>query len=234
MSKVDRIYNKQLKQIQKAHKPEKWDRRHPYNWKKEWGPFIKYDADWDGAYLLDLIIFKLEKMYIGLDNYSNEVRQDLDKRLAVIKETIDLGKKIQTYDYYKGSHDFSHEHTTHYVLIYKHKNTEVVGKGKFKIQLYKNEELLYKMPRPKMKSLDEEVDSEIKTQDWMGSKSAYKWAEENGYDKKDIHLAYSGEWDDPKNHDEWLKMAKAERKAEQKDIDRFFKLISRHYQEWWW
>ena len=219
-----RLFYSRLAEIQKAHKPDKHEARNSYNWKKEWGPFIKYDADWDGAYFLDLVIYKLEKMYAELDIFSDEIRETLDPKLVKLKEAIDLGKKIQTYDYYKESHDFSHEHTTHYVLIYKHKNTEVVGKGKLKIQLYKDEELLYKMPRPKMKNLDEEVEYEIKTKDWMGF----------GYDKKDIHLASSGEWDDPKNHDEWLKIMDEESKTEQKDIDDFFQLIARNYREWWW
>ena len=226
-------FSRRLRVIQKEHTPDKWEARASYNWKKEWGPFIKYDADWDSAYLLDLIIYKLEKMYIELDIFSNEVREDLDPKLAKLKETIELGKKIQTFDYDTESHAFSSEHVTHYVLIYKHTGAETTGEGKIKFQTYKNEELIHKLPRPKM-SIEEEVDYEIRTRDWMGSETAYKWAEDNGYNRKDIHLAYSGEWDDDKNHDEWLKILKKEQKALQKDKDDFFKLISRNCSEWWW
>jgi len=229
-SKKQKLFNKKLKEIQKAHKPGKHEARKPYKWKREWGPFIKYDADWDGDYLLDLIIFKLEKMYLELDIFSNEIREDLDPKLKVLKETIDLGKKIQTFDYETESTAFSNEHMIHYVLIYKHTktSTQKVGK-KFSLQYYKDEELLYKMPRPKT-TLEEEV----KTGDWMGSKTAMKWAVDNGYDPKDIHLAYGAEWDDQKNHDVWIKILQKEGKDLQKDRDMFFKNISRNYREWWW
>ena len=207
----------------------KAEARKPYNWKKEWGPFIKYDADWDGAYLLDLIVYKLEKMYTELDIFSDEVRESLEPKLAKLKEAIELGKKIQTHDYDEESYKFSKEHTQHYILIYKHEGTRTVGEGKIKFLAWDKEELLYKMPKPKMT-----VEEEIETRNWMGSETAYKWAKEQGYDRKDIHLAYGADWDDPANHDKWLDIMQKEREALQKDRDTFFLLVSRNYSEWWW
>lgn len=226
MSAKDRLFYKKLKDIQKAHKPDKWEARHPYNWKKEWGPFIKYDADWDGAYFLDLVIYKLEKMYIALDIYSDEVRDSLDKNLAILKKTIDLGKKLQTHDYYVGSHEFSEEHCFHFVYIYD-------NEGKTGIEALRSKKLLAKVPQKRIK-LDEANAEEITVDDLLGDKLANKWVAENGYTKQQVHYAYGGEWDDPKNHDVWLKMVKQEGKTEQKDMDDFFKLISRNLRKWWW
>lgn len=222
MSKVDRIYNKQLKQIQKAHKPEKWERRRPYNWKKEWGPFIKYDADWDGAYLLDLIIFKLEKMYIGLDNYSNEVREDLDKRLAVLKKTIELGKKLQTYDYDEDYHQWGKIHCAHVILVYKRSDGFLKGKPIHKFVHWQAEE--------------EKEDQDVyeRLEGYFGRKEVDQWAKENGYDPKELSIAYSGEWDDKANYKIWKKKVRECNRIEQKDTDEFFKLISRNYRGWWW
>ena len=224
-----RLFYKRIKEIQEAHKPSKVEARKPYNWKKEWGPFIKYDADWDGGYFLDLVIYKLEKMYAELDIFSNEYKPNLDKKLEVLKKTIELGKKIQTFDYGEEDHKFSKEHTQHYILIYKHEGARTVGEGKIKFLAWDKEELLYKMPTPEMT-----VEEENKTRNWMGSETAYKWAEENGYDRKDIHLAYGAEWDDPANYDKWLEIMEEENKAKQKDKDDFFLLISRNYRDWWW
>ncbi len=213
-----------LKAIQLEHTPSKHEARHPYNWKKEWGPFIKYDADWDGAYFFDLIIYKLEKMYISLDIYSDEVRESLDKSLAILKETINLGKKIQTFDYYTESSRFADEHCYHYVYIYD-------NEGKTGMEAMLGKKLLVKVPQERP---DFNEESKITVEDILGDSAANKWLEEHGLDKTQVHYAYGGEWDDEKNHDEWLKITKKEGKAEQKDIDTFFKMIARNYRRWWW
>ena len=218
MDKEDKLFYKKLKEIQQAHKPEKWEARDPYNWKKEWGPFIKYDADWDGAYFLDLIIYKLEKMYLALDIYSSEVRESLDKNLAILKKTIDLGKQIQTKEYFEESHKFGRIHCAHVILIYR--------------EGYLHEEPIHKIIRWHKDDDEESLDNCL--EDYFGTKEVNTWAKENGYNPKQLTKAYSGQWDDIKNHDIWLDMVKKEGKAEQKDIDDFFKLIAKNYRKWWW
>lgn len=215
MDKKDREYYKRLKELNKAHKPEKWDARKPYNWKKEWGPFIKYDGDWDGSYLLELIIYKLERMYLALDVYSFEVRESLDKRLKTLQDTIDLGKKIQTFDYYTESDDFSKEHCFHYVYIY---DAHVP---------WSERTLLAKVPQVR------DPDN-IDLKYILGDSLAYEWVEANGYTKDQVQFLYGGEWDDHSNHDVWMNIIKKEAKAEQKDIDTFFKLIAKNYKGWWY
>ncbi len=218
MDKKDKEFYSRLKEIQKAHKPAKWEARNPYNWKKEWGPFVKYDADWDGAYLLDLIIYKLEKMYIALDVYSNEVRESLDPKLVKLKETIDLGKKLQTYKYDREYHDWGKIHCAHVVLVYK-KGESLKGNPIHKfIYWYKPEE---------------ENEDKDYFEDYFREKEVKQWAKENGYDRKNLTIAYSGEWDDKENYKVWKKLSKKCQKEEQADIDKFFKLISRNYSQRW-
>ena len=220
MDKKDVLFNHRLKAIQLAHKPNKWEARNPYNWKKEWGPFLKYDADWDGAYLLDLIIYKLEKMYIALDIYSDEVRDSLNPKLKVLKDTIELGKKLQTYDYDTDYHAWGLKHCAHVIYIYK-KGEFIKGQPIHKIVQWHKDDV-------------DDEDPFDRLEDYFGTKAVAEWAKENGYDRKDLTTAYGGEWDDKANYKIWKQKVKAAAKAEQKDIDEFFKLIARNYRGWWW
>ena len=220
MNKTRKLYNKKLKEINKAHQPEKYNRRKPYNWKKEWGPFIKYDGDWDYAYFLDLIIYKLERMYLALEVYSSEVEESLNKKLKVLKEIIDLGKKIQSYKYEEPSYNFLQDHTKNYVLIYKHSKVETIGKGKFKLECYKDTKLLHKLYLSKSET------------NLLGA--GLTWALTNGYKKKDVNFAYGSEWDSAESRTKWLELSDKATKEKQKDTDKFFKLISKHYESWWY
>lgn len=219
MDKQDTMYYKRLKALQIDHKPNKWEARHRYNWKKEWGPFIKYDADWDGSYLLELIIYKLEKMYIGLDVYSDEVREDLNKRLETLKKTIDLGKKIQTYNYDAEYTNWAKIHCAHVILIYKRGSRD-------------DKDILHRIVHWYDPEQDEKED--IYLDRYFGNQEVHKWAKENGYTMADLSIAYTGEWDDVKNYKIWKQKVKEAAKVEQKDIDEFFKLIARNYRGWWW
>ena len=223
MDKQDRLFYKKLKEIQLAHKPEKHEAIKPYNWKKEWGPIVKYDADWDGCYLLDLIIYKLEKMYLGLDIYSNEVRRDLDKKLKILRETIDLGKKVQSYNYYSKSRKFVEEHCAHVILIYEIGKSTSKDKPLHKIIKWKKDKKYLESSDPK-----DFIDN------YFGETEVKNWALENGYDPKTLTKAYTGQWDYDSNHDIWVDMMKSEEKEEQKDTDNFFKLIAKNYRNWWW
>lgn len=214
-----KLFNKELKRIHKEHTPDKCDKIKHYNWRKEWGPFIRYQGDWDGFYLLELIIYKLERMYADLDIFSDEVREDLNKRLLVLQETIDLGKKIQTYDYHVEEQQWRDVHCAHVINIYK--------KGYF----FK-EEPIHKLI--KYKSKENDTDSYNPLDDFSGEKAVKEWAEKNGYKREDLSISYSGEWDNQENYKIWKKLIKKCNKAEQDDTDKFFKLISRNYRGWWW
>lgn len=221
MKNTKKEYYKRLAAIQKEYAPEKGDIRKPYNWKKEWGPFIKYDADWDGTCLLQLILFKLEKMYIGLDTYSDEVRESLDLKLAKLREAIDLGKKVQTYKYDKECDEWSDAHCAHVIFIHK-KGESVRSEPLHKIVHWFNE----------VKENSKDVNDRL--EQYFARKEVQQWAKENGYNSKDISVSYGGEWDDEANREVWRRMLKKARKAEQADIDKFFKIIARNYPSWWW
>lgn len=227
MSKADREYYKRLAAVQKEYTPEKWDARKPYNWKKEWGPFIKYDADWDGEYFLDLTLFKLEKIYISLDIYSDEYRRDLNKKLKILRQIINLGKQLKTKDYYVESSNFSEEHFTHLVYIYEKQSKE-------NIQLTKDDKLLATVPSSRTSVEDIADGDELSADELLGALNAIEWIKENGYTRDQVHFLYGGEWDTPENRELCHKMAKKEARQEQKDTDQFFKLISRNYRDWWW
>ncbi len=217
--KKNKDFLTKIKQLNKEHKPGDVKPAVNKQWKKEWGSFIKYDQDWDGAYLLDLIIYKLEKMYFALDIYSNEVREDLDPKLAVLKETIQLGKKLQTYDYNKESFRFSEEHCAQIVYIYDRE-------GKSESDPLSSMKLLAKVARSKFN-----IDN---LSDLFGSALADQWIKEHGYTKEQVLYAYGGEWDDPNNQKAYIKMVKQEAKNEDKDTVKFFTMIAKNYRGWWW
>ena len=209
----DKLFNKKLKEIQKSHKPQKWEARNRYNWKKEWGPFIKYDADWGPEYFLDLIIYKLEKIYLSLDTYSLEVRETLNVTLAKLKETIDLGKYIQNHDYYEKSLKWGDDHCAHVILIYKKETDELLGK------IVQNKS---------------DFDDKDYLELLLGTKAIEKWASENHYNNSDIYAAYTGEWDSKESYRTWKRLLNKIQKERQKDLDKFFMMISRNYGKWWW
>ena len=216
MDKQDRLFYQRLKKIQKEHTPEKYERRKPYPWKKEWGPFVKYDGDWDGCFLLDTIIYKIEKMRLAFDIYSYEVREDLEKRLASMDQAIALGKKLQTHDYNKNSYDWNKEHCAHVILIYK--------KG----HLISKEKPLHKILKWHKK------DNNIDLDEYFGKKEVNEWIKANGYTYKDIEVAYTGEWDSEQSSKTYKSMLREEEKKRQKDYDDFFKIIAKNIQGWWY
>lgn len=225
MSTLKKLFNKEIKRINQEHKPDKFSRRKRYNWKKSWGPYVKYQADWDGIDLLDLIIYKLERMYASLDIFSDEVREDLNKRLKTLKETIDLGKKLQNHDYGDEYYRFGKEHTTHYALIYK-----INPEAKGFVERAKSQVLIHKMPSER--PLDWEKCT-YSVDEILGLKSAKDWCREQGYCDKDVEIATTGKWDSEENYEQWKKLIKKANKEEQSDTDKFFKLISHNYKGWW-
>ena len=216
MSKAEEYY-KRLAAVQKKYTPEKWDARHPYNWKKEWGPFVKYDSDWYAEDIVKLILYKLEKTYIGMDVYSDEYREDLDKKLKTLQETIDLGKKILGYEYDKDYCQWSKRHCAHVILIYKRGK---VLKG----------ECLHKL----VFSDAAEEDGRDPLELYFREKEVNQWAEENGYKRQELAVTYSGEWDSKENQKTYRKLVREAIRAQQKDRDCFFRLISRNYFYWGW
>lgn len=219
------LFKKRIKEINKAHKPDKCDARKPYNWKKEWGPYVKYQADWDHVYFLDLIIYKMERMRAELSIFSAEEETSLQKHLNMLDQIITLGKKIQDFDYYKEGHDFSDLHTTPYALVYKRDPS-----------VHWSERLSCTELLKKLETKRPDLDSEhLTVDDILGYREAIDWCKDNGYTPgKDVTIATTAEWDSEENYKTAEKLFKQCAKDEQKDVDTFFKLIARHFREWWW
>lgn len=216
MNNKDKIFYEKLEKIQAEHAPDSSD-TYKCNWKKEWLPFIKYDADWDGGYLLDLIIYKLEKMHLYLQTYSFEVKSDLKKRLAKLEKTISLGKKIQTYDYEAEASEWQNKHFTN-TIIYKDKDDNVVYTAKRK-----------HLDLDKINNVEEILNN------FFGKESFEEWSAKNNYvyTFDDLLVLHSGYWDADENYEIWKKKLKEAYKRKQDDNDKFFKLIARNYEGWW-
>ena len=136
-----------------------------------------------------------------------------------IREVIDLGKKIQTYDYSKECSEWGDKHCAHVVLIHR-KSDNIKDEPLHKIVCWRNSEN------------SENVEDRL--EQFFSRKKVQQWAEENGYDMEDLQISYSGEWDSKDNYKVWKQLFKKAQKAEQDDIDKFFKLIARNYKTWWW
>ena len=85
------MIGKHLKEYKKSLKGEgkPLNRKHGYkknnNWRKQWLPYIKYDHNFDGNFLIQLIVYKL---HIMLDFYEHGkyCLQCDEERLAIVDE----------------------------------------------------------------------------------------------------------------------------------------------------
>ena len=66
------------------------------DWKKRWMPFIKYDHDFDGAFLIELIVHKLHIMldYYDHGKYCWQVDESRLEIVESLKEACRLGDMI--------------------------------------------------------------------------------------------------------------------------------------------
>ena len=66
------------------------------DWKKRWMPFIKYDHDFDGAFFLNIIVYKLHIMldYYEHGKYCMQVDESRLKIVASLRKACELGDSI--------------------------------------------------------------------------------------------------------------------------------------------
>lgn len=222
---LDLKYTEAISEIQSRYIPEKWDRVLNHNWQKEWGPYIKYDHDWDWYYLFDLIMYKLEKMRVYLATYSHATSEWTERINNELTEVLSLGRKLKTYDYDKEYCDFRDAHTTPYVKVLKKK--EVAENAAFadKLEALNGEELV-KLNIPREEDLGLNLYGKRLT-------TAKKWCKNHHYRLKDVTFAYGSDWDSEENYAEYLKLIEKCEKEEQDDYDKFFLLISKNMRGWW-
>lgn len=192
------------------------------DWRKRWMPMIKYDHDFDGNYFLSIIMHKLNIMYDYYDFGYYTMQSDESKKeiLDTLKEAIELGKKIQIFDYYEKMHNFLEEHLGHVISVYD--KPLKIGKG-------------WSDPIHEIVYWRKEGEGREIVLDYLDNTDTLwrKWAVDNGYDPKTLYTSYSGKWDDEKNNEIYQKISKECAKTEQKDIDKFFKLLAKNYRKWW-
>jgi len=95
------MIGKHLKEYKKAYKAERKANRRicvkkNTDWRKRWLPFIKYDHDFDGAFLIELLVHKLHIMldYYDHGKYCMQVDESRLEIVESLKEACRLGDMI--------------------------------------------------------------------------------------------------------------------------------------------
>ena len=95
------MIGKHLKEYKKAYKKARRENRKicvhkNFDWKKRWLPFIKYDHDFDGAFLIYLIVHKLHIMldYYDHGKYCMQVDESRLEIVESLKKACHLGDLI--------------------------------------------------------------------------------------------------------------------------------------------
>ena len=222
-------YLAEVRKIQKSHmSKDEWNDKERINkdWEKIWLPFIKYDHQWDYAYFLDMMIYKLELMRTSFKYFCSHV--DQEEMISQIDEAIALGKKIYQDSglYHEPWREYHKKHSTPYAYVY-----EITGFLSDKVKLAKKGKLLAKIEMPK----DDEMDfKHILNKKYKSPLD--KWLEENNKKEyKDVSVGYGSEWNNfPKIRTLISKhILNKCNKNYKKDKEKFFKIISDNMESWW-
>ncbi len=111
------MIGKHLKDYKKAYKANRRAnrktcvKRNP-DWKKRWMPFIKYDQDFDGFFLIELINHKLHIMldYYEHGKYCHQVDESRLEIVDSLKEACRLGDLIIADDFNKPAYEIMEAH----------------------------------------------------------------------------------------------------------------------------
>lgn len=96
------------------------------DWKKRWMPFIKYDHDFDGGFLIELIVHKLHIMldYYDHGKYCWQVDESRLEIVESLKEACRLGDLILEDNFNEPAFEIMDKHYTAWA--------EEITEGKFK------------------------------------------------------------------------------------------------------
>ena len=108
------MIGKHLKDYKKAFNKKEY--KVNSDWKKRWLPFIKYDHDFDGEFLIKLMV---QKLHIMLDFYEHGkyCMQADESRLEIVeslREACRLGDLLLADEFYYPAYDVMHAHLTTY------------------------------------------------------------------------------------------------------------------------
>lgn len=204
----------ELKAIQAEHAPKEKPRSYINSqWQAEWKDFIKYDMDWDDGFLMDLILYKLQKMKAWFSHFGMSIDEEREKIVAEIDEAIRLYNYAQDTDFDASVMEWGNKHLFNWVEI---REGDFMHSGKL---LYKTE----KVKTGKNKELN-----------FLKNQEADEWCKANGHKNyKDVHYTYCSRWDCFINKYIWKYKLNKAYKAEQKAYDDFFLYVSRHFRGWW-
>lgn len=82
------------------------------DWRRRWGQFIKYDHDFDGFWLIELIVHKLHIMldYYEHGRYCMQVDESRLKIVESLKEACRLGDLIMADEFEQPANEVMHAH----------------------------------------------------------------------------------------------------------------------------
>jgi hypothetical protein len=111
------MIGKHLKDYKKAYKADRRENRRTCvkrnsDWKKRWLPFIKYDHDFDGFFLIELMVHKLHIMldYYDHGKYCMQVDESRLEIVESLKEACRLGDLILEDDFNEPAYKVMMEH----------------------------------------------------------------------------------------------------------------------------
>ena len=111
------MIGKHLKEYKKAYKRKRWEDRKwcvkkNSDWRKRWMPFIKYDHDFDGDFLIELIVHKLHIMldYYEHGKYCMQVDESRLEIVDELREACRLGDLIIADDFNEPAYEIMEKH----------------------------------------------------------------------------------------------------------------------------
>jgi hypothetical protein len=115
------MIGKHLKEYKKAYKRKRWEDRKwcvkkNSDWRKRWMPFIKYDHDFDGFFLIELINHKLHIMLDFYDHgkYCHQVDESRLEIVDELREACRLGDLIIADDFNAPAYEIMEKHMKTY------------------------------------------------------------------------------------------------------------------------
>lgn len=190
------------------------------HWRKEWVPFVKHDFDCDSEFLLNIMIYKIEKMKMHLETFSDEDNESLNKVLATMQDALNVGYTIKEDNYDSEADKFDSEHCYWIESVVNNAdmynlNAEALFTVKKLIPFNDNNNDAYWLEQ-RLEMIDE-------CEDWQKEHKS----------KKITTLISNGVWDDKKNKEKYELMKDDAQKEKEKDIQLFFAIIAKNYNSWW-
>lgn len=100
------------------------------HWRKKWLPFIKYDHDFAGEYLLELIVYKLHLMLEFWEKYPSGVwlaDEEIEKNKQSLRRACELGDLLIEDNFGQEAFDYLDYNSTD-MNGYKHECSDEVRK----------------------------------------------------------------------------------------------------------